>query len=73
MLKISILVVAVIIGLLCLLQEDKNDGVMSLSGQSEIDLFRKNKKTDTEKPLKIATAVLTVVLFALMTANLIIK
>ena len=69
-LKIAILAISVLISLLCLLQEDKNDGVMSLSGNSDLELFKKKKKEDKEKPLKIATAVLATTLFILLTVNM---
>lgn len=67
MLKIIILVIGALIALLCLSQESKNDGVMSLTGNDDLSLFKKKKEMGNQRILEIATAVLIVILFVCMT------
>ena len=65
-LDIIILIIALITTALTLLQDDKNDGVMSLSGSNNIALFEKNKTRGGQKYLEIATWILTIALFVLI-------
>ena len=57
MVKIILFILAVIIVILCLLQEDKTDGIMSLTSGSNLKLFQTTKSRGTEKIISIATAV----------------
>jgi protein translocase SecG subunit len=58
MLKIILLFLAFALIILCLLQEDKTDGIMSLtSGASNIRLFQSQKERGAEKTIAIATAI----------------
>lgn len=55
--KIILLFLAFAIIILYLLQEDKTDGIMSLTSGSNLRLFQNAKERGTEKALTIATAV----------------
>jgi protein translocase SecG subunit len=69
MLKIIILILGVVITILSLLQEDNNDGVMSLTNVNSVSLFSKPKAREGQKWLEIATWVCTVLLFVAMIVN----
>lgn len=56
MLNIIQLVLSVILILLCLLQSEKVEGVMSLTNR-DIALFKKDKRTKKQKLLSISTAI----------------
>ena len=56
MLNIIQLVLSVVLILLCLLQSEKVEGVMSLTNR-DIALFKKDKRTKKQKLLSISTAI----------------
>lgn len=60
MVKTLILILASLIILLCLLQEDKSEGILSLNVKSHSS---KNEKVKFEKYLNIVTVVLVSLLF----------
>ena len=57
MVKICLLILACAIIVLCLIQEDKTDGIMSLTSGSNLKLFQTANSRGTDKVISIATAV----------------
>ena len=72
MLKILTLIFAGLVVVLCLLQEDKNDGILSIgSGRNNLALFKNRKARGPEKYFEIATWVCAVGLFTVILIQII--
>ena len=63
MIKILILILSSIAILLCLLQEDRSEGILSLTVKTAT---KKTVKTEVEKLLTISTVIVVVCLFVCM-------
>lgn len=62
--KIVTLILACVCVVLTLLQEDKNDGILSIgSGRNNLALFKNRKSRGPEKYMEIATWVCVIGLF----------
>lgn len=66
MLKVLTIILASALTVLCLLQEDNNEGVMSIGNSSKLSLFENKKSNNHNKYLQYATWVLGVALFTVI-------
>lgn len=66
MINIILIILASALVILCLLQESKNDGILSLTSSTSLKLFQQNKSRGMDKQLSIATAIVGAVFMLLI-------